>query len=354
MLLDVLAGLNALEDTRTQAGQPFVHGELVPAMVRVDPLGTARLIPLAPRHWAEPGTLPAPERCGHLSPERLLGDALDARADVFSAGVLLWEALAGRRLFETDSVDSIVTRLMGAKVALPQLPPELSWAAPLRAVAQCALSVDPEQRFANCAELAEAIEAVAGDKLATHADVANYFGAPHLAARPSVIACPPRLPAHPSSLSALVAPAQPSAPAKSSSSESVSRLPPRSERRANGPIWAIAAIACLLSAFGGSAFARYRALQGAAHGATQSSPPPAESRPAAVPPHNAPPAPAPSASAAPDPVEPAAAPSASPSDRQKASKRPKAPKAPKALAPTVRVPSKAVRSADKTAAKYGI
>ena len=150
MLLDALAGLSALEDTRTSKGQPFVHGELVPAMLRVDHTGVARLIPLAPWHWSEPGTLPAAERCGHLAPERLLGDAIDARSDVFSAGTLLWEALAGRRLFETDSVDTIVMRLMGDKVTLPQLPPELSWAVPLKAVAMCALSVDPEQRFANC------------------------------------------------------------------------------------------------------------------------------------------------------------------------------------------------------------
>ncbi len=134
MLLDVLEGLSALQGTRTETGHPFVHGEVVPAMLRVDETGIARLIPLAPWHGSGPGTLPAPERCGHLAPERLLGDAIDARADVFSAGTLLWEALAGRRLFETDSVESIVMRLMGEKVTLPQLPPELSWAVPLKAV----------------------------------------------------------------------------------------------------------------------------------------------------------------------------------------------------------------------------
>ncbi len=73
MLLDVLAGLSALEETRTEKGQLLVHGELAPAMMRVDPTGTARLIPLAPWHWSAPGTLPTPERHGHLAPERLLG-----------------------------------------------------------------------------------------------------------------------------------------------------------------------------------------------------------------------------------------------------------------------------------------
>ncbi|HKO49503.1 MAG TPA: hypothetical protein VJV79_17360, partial [Polyangiaceae bacterium] len=282
ILLDVLAGLSALEDTRTETGEPFVHGELVPAMIRVDRSGTARLIPLAPWHWAEPGRLPASERCGHLAPERLLGDAIDARADVFSAGTLLWEALAGRRLFETDSVDSIVMRLMGEKVTLPELPPGLGWALPLKAVAMCALSVDPEQRFASCAELAQAIEAVAGEQVATHADVANYFVAPHQTARPSVIAHPPQLPTHLSSLSALVAPVLPPAAAESSTSESISRSATVPEHRAHRPLWAIAALSCLLSALGVTAVARYNAAHDPRHSAARSAPALGESLPAAA------------------------------------------------------------------------
>ena len=387
MLLDVLAGLSALEDTRRQAGRPFVHGELVPAMVRVDPSGIARLIPLAPWHWSEPGTLPAPERCGHLAPERLLGDVLDARADVFSAGVLLWEALAGRRLFEGESVDGIVTRLMGEKVILPQLPPELSWAVPLKAVAMRALSVDPRQRFANAAELAEAIEAVASNRLATHAELASYFSAPAPpsapvpsapvpSARPSVIARPPSLPAHHSSLSALVAPVQQPAPDESSSPESASPESSLPQGGPTRPTWAIAAICCLLGAFGGSAVARHMAAQGAAHGAAQGASPLAETRPAAPPLLSARPVPpAPASASAPDtppapasdsPPDPASAgpvavqpvPVAStalPSERNDpTAKPPKIPAARKEPMPKVRAPAKAVRFPERTATKYGI
>ncbi len=355
MLLDVLAGLSALENTQTDAGQPFVHGELVPAMVRVDRSGTARLIPLAPWHWAEPGRLPASERCGHLAPERLLGDAIDVRADVFSAGVLLWEALAGRRLFETDSVDTIVTRLLGDKVTLPQLPPELSWAVPLKTVAMCALSVDPEQRFANCAELAAAIEAVAGDQLATHAQVAEYFGAPELAPRPSVIARPPNLPTHHSSLSALVAPVRALAPDEPAPSEPSGHDSAATAHRASRrPVWAIAAIVCLLSAVGVSAVARHYAGHDARRSAAASAPSLGVSVPASAPLPSA--APALTASAAPvEPVPTAVEPVVPPSDsRDQPSKAQKGPSAPKGLAPKLRVPAKAVRSPDKTAAKYGI
>lgn len=356
MLLDALAGLSALEDTRTEKGQPFVHGELVPAMLRVDETGTARLTPLAPWHWSAPGTLPAAERCGHLAPERLLGDAIDLRADVFSAGVLLWEALAGRRLFERDSVDGIVTRLLGGKVTLPELPPELSWAAPLKAVAMCALSVDPEQRFASVAELAEAIEAVAAGRVATHAEVASYFRSPDPGARPSVIARPPSLPTHHSSLSALVAPLQPSelapSPSQSASRDSQQAAAPRVRRS----VLAIAALSCVLSAVGASAVARLSASRGDERRAASSAPlagAPLTSLTLAVPSARlAPTSAAPAASETPPPNAELVRPSAEIPDQP--SKAPKSGGVSKAPAVKAHPTAKPGRAYDKAASKYGI
>lgn len=354
ILLDVLSGVSALEQTRTVKGHLFVHGELVPAMMRVDPAGIARLVPLAPWHWSAPGTLPVPERHGHLAPERLLGDVIDARADVFSAGTLLWEALAGRRLFETDSVDAIVMRLMGEKVALPELPPELSWATPLKAVVMCALSVDPEQRFANCAELADAIQAVAGDRLAAHSEVVDHFRTPEPPARPSVAAHPPALPTHHSSLSALVAPVQPSERASSSASETSARAPTLPERRVSRSVWAIAALSCVLGAVGASVVARYgptaRERQSAASGAPLAG----ASLPSA--------APAVIVSAAPlvpptpaETLPSAAAPAPQlPESRDKPAKPNRPANATKPSTAKPRVPVKGPRAPDKAWAKYGI
>ncbi|HYP77397.1 MAG TPA: hypothetical protein VER12_15610 [Polyangiaceae bacterium] len=175
MLLDVLRGLTALHDTFDAQGVDFAHGEVALTQFRVDSEGVCRLVPLTRRH-SSPQSRPPEEALGHLAPERLLGEPVDARADVFSAGVLLWEALAGRRLFTETSADAIVERLMGEKLQMPQLPPELAWAIPLKSIAARALAVDPYQRFADCAELATAIAIVARERVATHAEIASFFG----------------------------------------------------------------------------------------------------------------------------------------------------------------------------------
>ena len=176
MLLDVLRGLTALHDTFDAEGINFAHGEVALTQFRVDSEGVCRLVPLTKRHSSTVDSTPASEVLGHLAPERLLGEPVDARADVFSAGVLLWEALAGRRLFNETSADAIIERLMGEKLPVPQLPPELAWAIPLKSIATRALAVDPYQRFADCAELATAIAIVARERVATHAEIATFFG----------------------------------------------------------------------------------------------------------------------------------------------------------------------------------
>lgn len=264
LLLDVLAGMAALHATVTETGVGFVHGELTPSAIRVDEQGVARLLPLAPWHWQAAELPLSKESLGHLAPERLLGDTIDGRADVFSAGVLLWEALAGSRLFEHDSLDGIVTRLMGGKVLLPELPPELAWAIPLKAVAMRALAVDPEQRFADCTELEHAIEAVSRGHLASHAEVLGFFQTP----APSVTVSDEsfRL-SHKSSLSALVTVTAP-IPAPASEHDVEVAAAPRRARRA---AWAVTAAVSLLAALGVGAFARYNQTRAPAHAVEQGS-----------------------------------------------------------------------------------
>jgi eukaryotic-like serine/threonine-protein kinase len=359
LLLDVLSGLSALHDTQNDNGQPFTHGELVPALVRVDRSGAARLIPLAPWHRTTLGKQPSPERIGHLAPERLLGDVIDQRADVFSAGVLLWEALAGRRLFEADSVDEIITRLMGGRITLPALPPELAWAVPLKDVAVCALSVDPERRFANAADFAEAIEAVAAQHVASHAEVAAFFGARDPHARPSLIERPNEVPTHNSSLSALVSPVAHAEAAQAASSAAREAIAPSS--RGRGRLWAGAAGLSLLVGVGvGVGLASRSAgrapeprAPSAAVGARAVNEPLAP-LPSALPASR--PAPSASSSVPPAPVDVGPPASAAPAVTTPSGKT-KAPKSVKGLKtspPKLKAPSKPAAGRGKEAELYGI
>jgi serine/threonine-protein kinase len=94
-----------------------------------------------------------------MSPEQIRGQSVDARTDVFAAGVVLWECLAKRRLFRVDGQDSNPDSVL----TLPIFPPshfEPSISPALDSVVLRALSRDRAQRYASAAEFAEALRAV--------------------------------------------------------------------------------------------------------------------------------------------------------------------------------------------------
>jgi hypothetical protein len=175
LLLDAMRGLSALSETVTEAGEVFAHGEFNPLHFRVDPLGVCRLVPLTARHYESEYVAPPRAALGFLSPERLIAEKVGLRADVFSAGVLLWEALAGRRLMEADRADVILERLFSRKIRVPPLPPQLAWATPLKAEVERALSVNQQHRFADCAEFSDVILRLVQDRVASHDEVAAFF-----------------------------------------------------------------------------------------------------------------------------------------------------------------------------------
>jgi len=99
-------------------------------------------------------------KLGYLAPEQVLGHGVTRQSDVFAAGVVLWESLAGQRLFSADSEGTVLRRIMDSSVD----PPSRHAAgvpAALDDVTLRALAKEPADRFETALAMAEALEAAA-------------------------------------------------------------------------------------------------------------------------------------------------------------------------------------------------
>lgn len=97
----------------------------------------------------------------YMAPEQVRGGPIDARTDMFSFGVVLYEMLSGKRAFHRDSAPEIMTAILredipefDAGATATPVSPALE-----RIVRRC-LEKSPEQRFQSAKDLAFALEAV--------------------------------------------------------------------------------------------------------------------------------------------------------------------------------------------------
>ncbi len=81
----------------------------------------------------------------YMSPEQARGKKVDRRADIWSYGVVLWEMLTGRKLFEGDTVSDVMAAVLTREIDLEDLPKDT--AAPIRRLLSRCLQREPRERL---------------------------------------------------------------------------------------------------------------------------------------------------------------------------------------------------------------
>lgn len=94
----------------------------------------------------------------YMSPEQAQAKPVDARSDIFSFGVVLYEMLSGRRAFNGDSAIAIIAAVLHKEPASLDAPPELR-----EVVARC-LRKSPEGRFQSATELLASLGSVSANQ----------------------------------------------------------------------------------------------------------------------------------------------------------------------------------------------
>lgn len=88
----------------------------------------------------------------YMSPEQVVGREIDARSDLFSVAIVLYEMISGQKPFAGDSVVTITYAIMNKE---PQQPSQATWA--LWQVLSRALDKSPQLRYASATEMVEAL-----------------------------------------------------------------------------------------------------------------------------------------------------------------------------------------------------
>ena len=107
----------------------------------------------------------------YMSPEQTLGLPVDARSDVYGAGVLLYELLAERKPFRAAKAFDVMGLHREAPVPpFDEIAPHRAVPPAIEGVVRRALAKDPDDRYASAVELASALEAAAASAHDTSED----------------------------------------------------------------------------------------------------------------------------------------------------------------------------------------
>ncbi len=165
--------------------QNVVHRDVKPANMLIEASGRVKLADFGVARIQEPdeGNLTQLGAASvgtprYMSPEQAQGMRVDARTDVFSAGVVLYELLTGKRPFDGENQFIVVNQIVShPHVAPTRLNPELP--VEIDAVLDKALAKQPEQRYATARDFALALRTVAQQLPESADDTVTNFALGH-------------------------------------------------------------------------------------------------------------------------------------------------------------------------------
>lgn len=163
----ILRGLSFAHRAKGEDGSSLgiVHRDVSPSNVLISLDGEVKLCDFGiakanARLGAQAGEVGEALRgkAGYMSPEHARGEALDARADVFAAGIVLWELLSGRRMYKAGEGETLLD--VAKRAEIPALAPrgDVPQLERLRAVVERALAEKPEDRFESAAAMSRELD----------------------------------------------------------------------------------------------------------------------------------------------------------------------------------------------------
>ncbi|HVU00279.1 MAG TPA: serine/threonine-protein kinase [Polyangiaceae bacterium] len=169
VILETLRALEYAHKKKGPDGRPLgiVHRDVSPSNVLLSVEGEVKLCDFGIARALTTGDALPEEaiqgKAGYMSPEAARGESVDARSDVFAVGILLWELLAGQRLYRSGAGRATIIA-QAREGLIPDLP-ERGYADEPRlfAIVRRAVQREAAARYQSAQEMLDDLEAYVAD-----------------------------------------------------------------------------------------------------------------------------------------------------------------------------------------------